>query len=167
MRIEWHLDLDFPESILRSMQAAADNSTVCEGVPVPCSVSVRLCSDEAIRDINASYRGIDRPTDVLSFPTVSYPAGKTAGSCKKALLMEYDDETATCFLGDIIIAVPHIFSQAEEYGHSVEREACYLLIHGICHLMGYDHMEETEKARMRSLEERILSRIPEVMKKET
>ena len=72
-------------------------------------------------------------------------------------MMEYDDETGACFLGDIVIAVPHVFSQAEEYGHSAEREACYLLIHGICHLMGYDHMEEADKKKMRSLEEKILS----------
>ena len=157
VKIEWLRDSDLPENILQQMQLAADRSTLCEGISVPCSVSVRLCSDEAIREINALHRGIDNSTDVLSFPSVSYPKGKTAGACEKALLMEYDDETDTCFLGDIVIAVPHIYSQAEEYGHSVEREACYLLIHGICHLMGYDHMEESEKAVMRAMEERILS----------
>ena len=157
MKIEWIQDVDFPQDILCRMQLAADRSTQCEGIPVPCSVSVRLCSDETIREINAAHRGIDRTTDVLSFPTVIYPKGKTAGSCSRTLMMEYDDETGACFLGDIVIAVPHVFSQAEEYGHSAEREACYLLIHGICHLMGYDHMEEADKKKMRSLEEKILS----------
>ena len=157
MKIEWIRDVDFPQDILCRMQLAADRSTQCEGVSVPCSVSVRLCSDETIREINAAHRGIDRTTDVLSFPTVIYPKGKTAGSCSRTLMMEYDDETGACFLGDIVIAVPHVFSQAEEYGHSAEREACYLLIHGICHLMGYDHMEEADKKKMRSLEEKILS----------
>ena len=157
MKIEWIQDVDFPQDILCRMQLAADRSTQCEGISVPCSVSVRLCSDETIREINAAHRGIDRTTDVLSFPTVIYPKGKTAGSCSRTLMMEYDDETGACFLGDIVIAVPHVFSQAEEYGHSAEREACYLLIHGICHLMGYDHMEEADKKKMRSLEEKILS----------
>ena len=157
MKIEWIRDVDFPQDILCRMQLAADRSTQCEGISVPCSVSVRLCSDETIREINAAHRGIDRTTDVLSFPTVIYPKGKTAGSCSRTLMMEYDDETGACFLGDIVIAVPHVFSQAEEYGHSAEREACYLLIHGICHLMGYDHMEEADKKKMRSLEEKILS----------
>ncbi len=157
MKIEWIRDVDFPQDILCRMQLAADRSTQCEGISVPCSVSVRLCSDETIREINAAHRGIDRTTDVLSFPTVIYPKGKTAGSCSRTLMMEYDDETGACFLGDIVIAVPHVFSQAEEYGHSAEREACYLLIHGICHLMGYDHMEEADKKKMRSMEEKILS----------
>ena len=156
MKIEWLHDVDLPEGILCKMQKAAEKAPLCEGIRIPCSVSVRLCDDHSIREINKMYRGIDRPTDVLSFPVVSYPAGKTAASCENALRMEYDDETGTCFLGDIVISVPHLYSQAAEYGHSVEREACYLLVHGLCHLMGYDHMEETEKTTMRAMEERIL-----------
>ncbi len=157
MRIEWFKDIDFPDNILQRMQLAAERSIACEGISVPCSISVRLCSDETIRELNAKYRDIDRTTDVLSFPSVKYPKGKTACSCEKNLLMEYDDDTGTCFLGDIVIAVPHIYSQADEYGHSVEREACYLLIHGLCHLMGYDHLSESDKQSMRTLEEKILS----------
>ena len=64
-----------------------------------------------------------------------------------------------CFLGDIIISVPHIYAQAQEYGHSPEREASYLLVHGICHLMGYDHMNDTDRQKMRAMEERVLSSI--------
>ena len=71
---------------------------------------------------------------------------------------EFDDESDSCFLGDIIISVPHLLSQAQEYGHSVEREAAYLLVHGICHLMGYDHIEEADREKMRQLEEKILAK---------
>ena len=158
MKIEWITDVPLPESLLEKMQEAADCSVLCERIKVPCSASVRLCSDEAIASLNAVHRGINHSTDVLSFPTVSYIPGKTAGTSEKALLMEYDDDTGACFLGDIVISVPHVFAQAEEYGHSVEREATYLLVHGICHLMGYDHMEENEKKAMRAMEEKILSR---------
>ena len=151
--------IDFPldEYILQKMQDAADRSLLCEQVRVPCFITVRLCSDESIASINASFRNISRATDVLSFPAVNYPDGQTAGSCEKRLRQEYDDEMNACFLGDIVISVPHIHAQAAEYGHSVEREACYLLVHGICHLMGYDHMADEEKTKMRAKEEEILS----------
>ena len=156
MKIEWFNDESLPDEVIIKMQYFADRTTLCEGISIPCSVSVRLCSDEAMKKINLSFRGINRSTDVLSFPTVLYPTGKTAGNAEKALRREYDDVTASCFLGDIIIAVPHIYSQAAEYGHSVEREACYLLVHGLCHLMGYDHIEEQDKVKMRTLEKHIL-----------
>ena len=158
MKIDWIRDMDLPEDILVCMQRSADRSIECEGISMPCSVTVRLCGDDDIREINERYRGIDRSTDVLSFPAVSYPAGKTAGSCPGLLRAEYDDESCSCFLGDIVIAVPHVFAQAEEYGHPPLREACYLLVHGLCHLMGYDHMNDEDKRKMRLLEERILSR---------
>ena len=159
MKIEWIRDVDFPQDILCRMQLAADRSTQCEGISVPCSVSVRLCSDETIREINAAHRGIDRTTDVLSFLTVIYPKGKTAGSCSRTLMMEYDDETGACFLGDIVIAVPHVFSQAEEYGHSFERELSYMIVHGFYHLMGEDHIKDEDKKKMREKEEYVLNKL--------
>ena len=156
MIIEWLSDEQLPGEILEKMEKAASRCLEFEGIRLPCSVTVRLCDDEAIEKINTEYRGLRKSTDVLSFPTVSYPSGSTAGSCENLLKMEFDDETGCCFLGDIVISVPHLYAQAEEYGHSVEREALYLLVHGICHLMGYDHMEENDKKRMRAMEEKIL-----------
>ena len=79
MLIEWILDTDFPQSILTRMQQAADAAPLCEGIHVPCSATVRLCTDEAIAEINAAHRSVPHATDVLSFPAVSYPEGKTAG----------------------------------------------------------------------------------------
>ena len=157
MKIEWIADEALPSGIMALMESVSGRCLEAEGVTIPCSVTVRLCGDEEIEALNSSFRGIARSTDVLSFPTVSYPPGKTAGSCENLLRREFDDESGTCFLGDIVISVPHVYAQAEEYGHSVEREAAYLLVHGICHLMGYDHMEEEEKARMRAMEEKILA----------
>ena len=156
LKIEWYPDAELPEPVLSRMKKAAQRCMICEGVQLPCAVTVRLCNDETIEEINKTYRGISRSTDVLSFPSVSYPRGQTAGTCSQLLRREYDDETKSCFLGDLIISVPHIYAQALEYGHSVEREASYLLVHGICHLMGYDHMDEEDKRRMRQLEEKIL-----------
>ena len=93
---------------------------------------------------------------MLSFPTVNYPAGKTACGCEKRLRAEYDPELGACLLGDIVISYPRALEQAAEYGHSARRELCYLLAHGLFHLMGYDHMDPDEQKEMRAMEEKAL-----------
>ena len=130
-----------------------------EGVTVPCEINVLLTDNRGIREINREYRQTDRATDVLSFPTVNYPKGVTAGRAERLIRRELDDELDACMLGDLILSIPHVLAQAEEYGHSPEREAAYLLVHGLCHLMGYDHMVENEKKEMRAMEEKILSAV--------
>ncbi|MBP3453269.1 MAG: cytidine deaminase [Clostridia bacterium] len=141
------------------MQTAADCALHMEGVRRKCAVSVRLCDDDTIHEINREFRGIDRATDVLSFPMINYPQGVTAGKADKLLRQALDDELNACMLGDLIISVPHALAQAEEYGHSPEREAAYLLVHGICHLMGYDHIDPDDQRRMRAMEEKILNAV--------
>ena len=157
MLIDWDIRCPMDSGILARMQEAADHSTECEGITVPCAVSVCLCDDETIAEINRVYRDTDRSTDVLSFPSVSYPRERTAGSCENLLKQEFDDDSGACFLGDLFISVPHVSVQAREYGHSEMREAVYLLVHGICHLMGYDHIEPDDRKKMRIMEEKILS----------
>ncbi len=159
MKLLWQIDTEVAPSWLSLMQTAADCALLTEGVTRECAVSIRLCDDEAIHEINREYRDVDRATDVLSFPTVNYPAGLTAGQADKYLRRELDDELNACMLGDLILSVPHVLAQAEEYGHSPERECAYLLVHGLCHLMGYDHIEEDDKRRMRAMEEKILTAI--------
>lgn len=161
MKLEWIIDpeTEGASSLISMMQTAADYAPVAEGIRCACSATVRLCNDEQIREINLQMRGIDRSTDVLSFPSVQYPDERTAGSCENLIRREYDDGMDACFLGDIVISVEHIRAQAKEFGHSEAREAAYLLIHGICHLMGYDHMKEEERKRMRQKEEEILSAV--------
>ena len=88
MIIEWIRDVPLPDNIQEKMQHAADRTVLCEGITVPCAVSVRLCSDETIRTLNAAHRGIDRSTDVLSFPTVSYPEKETAGRLARYLFSD-------------------------------------------------------------------------------
>ena len=159
MILQWEIDTAVEPAWLSLMQTAADCALWAEGVTRPCAVNVRLCDDEAIHEINREYRDTDRATDVLSFPTVNYPKGVTAGRADKLLRQELDDELDACMLGDLIISVPHVLAQAAEYGHSPEREAAYLLVHGICHLMGYDHMAVDEKKEMRAMEEKILNAV--------
>ena len=159
MQIEWNLQSKLDPFILSRMKDAADQCLLTEKVECPCMISICLCDDAFIASINRCYRNIDAATDVLSFPSVSYPAGMTAGQCAKLLRREYDAETRSCFLGDLFISVPHIRAQAAEYGHSELREAVYLTVHGICHLLGYDHMNKSERAIMRSMEEKIMHAI--------
>ena len=157
MKLEWHLDFPLEPGILSLMQAAADRTLQDENIEFPCLVTVRLCDDKTIQSINREHRNIDHSTDVLSFPSVLWEKNETAGKNPRKLRQEYDDEANACFLGDIIISIDHLRKQAREYEHSEAREAAYLLVHSMCHLMGYDHMEKEEKSKMREKEERILT----------
>ena len=112
-------------------------------------VYVTLTNNEEIHKINKEYRSVDRPTDVLSFPMYEREEIDFLRKTKKNDIEE--------ILGDIIISIPKVIEQANEYGHSYERELAYLTTHGMLHLLGYDHMIEEEKIVMRAHEEKILS----------
>ena len=113
-------------------------------------ITVTLTDGETIRNINKEHRGIDSETDVLSFPLWDRRNGEDPFK---------NPETDCIMLGDIIISLPRLNEQAEEYGHSQKREAAYLCIHGVLHLLGYDHMTEEEKQEMRLKEEELLSQL--------
>ena len=141
------------------MQRCADAAQAAEGVSETLAAFVRIVNDDEIQEINREQRNKDASTDVLSFPTVNYPAGRTAGACARQLRREYDPEIGACVIGDIIISMDHVRAQAAEYGHSERRESGDLLTHGLFHLMGYDHMTETDKPVMRAMEEKALRSI--------
>ena len=125
-----------------------------EGVDFPCEVDVRLTSDEGIHQINREMRGVDRPTDVLSFPAFALTPGELPG--------EEDADMATGLvpLGDMCLSMERVKAQAKEYGHSNRRELAYLVVHSVLHLLGYDHLDEgAEKARMRAREETIMEEL--------
>lgn len=107
-------------------------------------VSLMLVDDQRIHALNLEYRGVDRPTDVLSFALQE--------ESEEEPDYEFEDE----MLGDIVISVPRARAQAEEYGHSFERELVYLAVHGTLHLLGYDHEEESDKLLMRDKEEEVM-----------
>lgn len=114
-----------------------------EQIPEEAEVDLLFVDNEAIREMNLEYRDKDSATDVLSFPM--YEADE-----------EIDDEDEILF-GDIVISLERAQEQCEEYGHSLEREVMYLLVHGLLHLAGYDHMEEEDKKEMRAQEEKLLA----------
>lgn len=157
MKLEWNLDFPVESSLLSLMESAASQAVRTEGITFPCYASVRICDDAAIQELNRMYRGLDQSTDVLSFPSVQWAHGRTARQQPERLKREYDEMMGACFLGDVVISLDHLKAQAREFGHSQQREAAYLLVHSLCHLMGYDHMEEEEKKIMRAREEETLS----------
>jgi len=108
-------------------------------------VSLVFCDDAYIQDLNKKYRGKDQSTDVLSF------------ALNEGEEPEIVDGPSQVLLGDIIISLETAARQAEEYNHSLEREVAYLTVHGMLHLLGYDHMTEEDKAEMRIEEEHVLS----------
>ena len=112
-------------------------------------ITVTLTNPENIRKINKEYRNIDRATDVLSFPM--FEKNELEEKIEKKEF-KYED-----VLGDLIISVEKVREQAIEYGHSFERELSYMLVHGFYHLMGYDHIKEEDKRKMRPKEEKILN----------
>ena len=116
---------------------------------------VVFVSEGEIRELNNSQRGIDKVTDVLSFPTLDNIRGKVLKM--KDYPLEIDEERL--FLGSIAICVKRAEEQAKEFGHSVNREINYLLCHGLLHLFGYDHIEENDKAEMRRLEKLIMNNL--------
>ena len=123
-----------------------------EGVEKACIVDVTLTDDETIHEINLSERGVDRPTDVLSFPLNELIPGEfDPEECERDL------DTGALFLGDMVISIPRCEEQGEEYEHGYKREVSYLAVHSTLHLLGYDHVDEGPmKAQMRAREDAIM-----------
>ena len=137
------------EERVRTVIAAALEE---EGMDLPCEVNVLFTDDEGIHQINLDMREVDRPTDVLSFPMFDLQPGEHPGE------EDADPATGLIPLGDMCISLERTRAQAEEFGHSPERELCYLTVHSVLHLLGYDHLDEgAMKAQMREREEAILA----------
>jgi len=120
------------------------------------SAEIIITDESEIKRLNAQMRGIDAVTDVLSFPTLENIRGK---ALKRADFPYDTDEDGNLFLGSIAICEKRAREQAEEYGHSYMRELHYLAVHGLWHLLGYDHMTEADKSEMREKEEKILKKM--------
>lgn len=119
-------------------------------------VNLTLTNNEGIHIINKEYRQIDRPTDVLSFPLLSYDKPGDFSFLEDENEDNFNPDTGEVMLGDIIISVEKVFEQANEYGHSPRREFAFLITHSMLHLFGYDHMEPDEAAVMEAKQRAIL-----------
>ena len=151
---EYGLDLGFDYE--KTATDVIDQVLEEEGCPYEAQVNLLLTSDPEIHRMNMEYREVDRPTDVLSFPMLSY---ENAGDFSK-LEDDYDDnfnpDTGEIMLGDIVISVDKVLEQAESYGHTTKREYAFLIVHSMLHLFGYDHMTPEEAAEMEAKQKQIL-----------
>lgn len=146
----------FPFDVEETIRLVCEAALEAEGCPYEAEVNVVLTDNRGIREMNRESRGIDRETDVLSFPNVDF---ERAGSFEIAEDREadyFDPDTGELLLGDIMISVEKVKEQAESYGHSLLREFAFLVAHSMLHLCGYDHMEEAEARIMEKKQEELL-----------
>ncbi|MDE6273787.1 MAG: rRNA maturation RNase YbeY [Clostridiales bacterium] len=151
---EFYLDAEFlPESDRVKLQSALSDLATSDA---PLLLEIITVNEEEIRELNARERGIDRVTDVLSFPSMDGIKGEEILSDEHG---EELDEEGRLFLGSIAICEQRAKEQAEEYGHSYARELNYLIVHGVLHCLGYDHETEEEKREMRKKEETVMEKL--------
>ena len=153
---EGSLTLQLPcESLAQKVIEASLDYINC---PYEAEVNLLLTMNDEIREMNRDFREIDRATDVLSFPMIDY---EEAGVFD--FLEESDEyfhpESGELILGDIVISKEKVIAQAEEFGHSVEREYAFLIAHSMLHLFGFDHMEEEERLVMERMQKEILEEL--------
>ncbi|MBE6625556.1 MAG: rRNA maturation RNase YbeY [Ruminococcaceae bacterium] len=129
--------------ITRAIAAALE----CEGWHQPSTVSVTFTDNEGIREKNREFRGIDAPTDVLSFPMYDMQNDDTP------------DPDTVAELGDIVLSLEKAYEQSVEFGHSYKRECAFLTVHSVLHLLGYDHMEPEEEEEMRARQRIIMKKL--------
>lgn len=136
--------MNVTQAMEQTMTAVLEKTAEVHELSPYTEVSLVLVDDDYIQELNRDYRGIDRPTDVLSF------------ALNEGEEPDVIDGPQESLLGDIIISLPTALRQAEEFNHSLERELAFLAVHGMLHLLGYDHEEETDRQVMRQQEEHIL-----------
>lgn len=147
--------IDVTEEILSLVQNVCDEALRYEQCDFEAQISITFTDNEGIREINDEYRDIDKPTDVLSFPMLEFDEDGQILDNE----FEYDEDGAI-MLGDIVISLEKAQSQAEEYGHSMEREIAFLCAHSMLHLLGYDHVNSEEEEKiMFSKQEEILNNL--------
>ena len=151
---ELRLDLPCEELATKVIEAALDY----EECPYEVEVNLLLTMNDEIQEMNQNFRQIDRATDVLSFPMIDY---EEAGNFEflEDVMDAFHPESGELMLGDIVISKEKVISQAEEYGHSVEREYAFLIAHSMLHLFGYDHVKEDERIVMEAKQKEILEQL--------
>ncbi len=137
---------NFPKELEKVMETIALDSLRYEGFDENCEISISIVDNAEIQQINKQFRNIDRPTDVLSFPMLTFTENEIIEK----------NENGEIVLGDIIISLERAEEQAKEYGHSLKREVAFLTAHSMLHLLGYDHMEPEEEKEMFTKQKEIL-----------
>lgn len=146
--------IDIDENLSELIRKAAVCCLENENFEVESEISFFLADDGKIREMNRDYRQMDKATDVLSFPMVDIDEGKILSSTG-----DYDMDEGLLLLGDIVISLETAKRQAIEYGHSFERELAFLSVHGVYHLLGYDHQDILQERKMLDKQEQVLAKI--------
>lgn len=145
-----------PESYPVIVRDIVDAALAYVKCPYECEVNVIFTDNAGIHEMNRMFRDIDAPTDVLSFPMLEYGEPAVFEGLEMHPEDYFNQDTGELMLGDIVLNVDRIAAQAEEYGHTKRRETAFLTAHSMLHLMGYDHIEDEERALMEELQEQIL-----------
>lgn len=152
---EIKLELDYEDIITRVVDKALDT----EKCPYEVELNVILTDNKEMKEINKEYREIDAPTDVLSFPMIHYITPADFSHLEEEEDDNFNPETGELLLGDIIISVEKVIEQADEYGHSEERELAFLTAHSMMHLFGYDHIDEEDRIMMEERQKNVLDEL--------
>lgn len=156
--IEWEVPLpeEKRQAINLLLEQAMEAALREEQIDTAVEISLSVVSEETIQQVNCEFRQMDRVTDVLSFPMIEYEGKAPADGVRHG---EVNPDTGEVCLGDIMICYARAVQQAEEYGHSQERELAFLTVHSMLHLFGYDHMEPAEEVQMLEKQKKILEGI--------
>ena len=153
--VEVKFDFDYRELAQKVVDFCLDYMEF----PYEAEVNLTLTDDAGIHEINKEFRQIDRPTDVLSFPMLNYTIPGDFSFLDAEDSNDFNPDTGEAMLGDIVISVDKVFEQAENYGHSSEREYAFLITHSMLHLFGFDHMDAEEAKVMESKQKDILQKM--------
>ena len=157
--IERESEIPLPFSEQEVAEAVISETLDYEDCPYEVQVNIILTSNDEIRQINLEQRGIDAPTDVLSFPMIEYAYPSDFTVLEADDMSSFDPDTGELILGDIVISVDKVIEQAEKYDHGIKREYAFLIAHSMLHLFGYDHMDEVERENMEIRQDEILNRL--------
>ena len=157
--IERESDIPLPFSEQEVAEAVISETLDYEDCPYEVQVNIILTNNDEIQQINLEQRGIDAPTDVLSFPMIEYAYPSDFTVLEADGMNNFDPDSGELILGDIVISVDKVLEQAKKYNHAVKREYAFLIAHSMLHLFGYDHMDELERENMELKQDEILSRL--------
>ncbi len=158
LNVEEEAGFDFDFDWRKLAEEVLETALETESFPFEAEVSLLLVTAGDIQEINREHRGIDAPTDVLSFPLISYPSPGEFGEVETDE-DNFNPDTGEALLGDIVLCIDKVKEQARNFGHSEKREYAFLILHSILHLLGYDHITQQESELMEDKQNKILGQM--------
>jgi len=156
LNLEWETENRLPFDAKELARALVDRVMAREHCPYDVEVDLVITDNEGIHETNREFRGVDAPTDVLSFPMIAFETPGDFSVIEENTGDYLNPDTGELLLGDMMLSQEKVFAQAEEYGHDVRREFAFLIVHSLLHLCGFDHMEDAERQVMEAEQRAIL-----------